>query len=111
MNIVTVSAATYTFASGDEQNTFRFTSPTGCIITIPLYATVSFPPGTTFECFDDTAAGGLTVGGPSAGTSGGTAGGVTCKSTNGFRSSARFAGISVVSLAANEWWVAGGTRV
>lgn len=115
MNLIPISATSYTFKSGDEQCTLVFSSPTGCAITVPLNATIFFAPGTTFACIDETglATHGLIFGGPGAGALGGPAAGVTFVSyLNAFRSAGNGVQVDVTrSLTADKWYIGGGLVV
>jgi hypothetical protein len=44
--VTNISAATWTLALSDANTYMRFTSASGCIVTIPVYADVAFPVGT-----------------------------------------------------------------
>ena len=115
MNLIPISATSYTFKSGDEQCTLVFSSPTGCVVTVPTNASIFFPAGTSFACIDETglASHGLIFGGPGAGATGGSAAGVTLVSyLNAYRSAGNGIQVDIIrSLTADKWYIGGGLVV
>jgi hypothetical protein len=93
----TISAATYTTVLTDANTYMRFTSPTGCIVTID--PAVDYPAWTEMHFRDESAvsAGGLTVECP-------TPGGINA--VNGFNNSSLTSGgtITVKQVAATGDW-------